>query len=123
MSKEYAHNDVPGKQRQIGSTVSYAKRGLTDQALHTSALHGRNDISRPLLSESRPNRACANGYEYAFVSRHNALYRIRIQHIATNNGQARMPYVLDLGRITGKSRNRMVLVESLNQQLSSSAAG
>jgi hypothetical protein len=30
MSQEYAHDDVFGKEWQIGSTISHAKRGLTN---------------------------------------------------------------------------------------------
>ena len=40
MSQEYAHDDVLGKERQVGSTISYTKRGLTDQTFHAGTLHG-----------------------------------------------------------------------------------
>ena len=113
MSQEYAHDDVLGKERQVGAAISHAKRGLTDQALHASTLHNLNDVSCCLFSKSCAGRARPNGYEYGIVPCHGAFYSNRIQHVATNNFQTRMLYVLYPGRITDKCRNAVTLVESL----------
>ena len=49
--EENAHDDVPGKEGQVGSTIAHTKRGETNQSFHACSLHGLDDVSRSLLSK------------------------------------------------------------------------